>query len=155
MNQSEFRRAVVAVAQRLRANEIVDVEEEIMNAAGGAEHYIEQAALAFMEKDKSRMKKNLRDAQSVQVGMDIALPGMEHAALPAVVFDADDNPKPVALATRAEQKAEIARLRRNVNTRDRVVSGYEATQEVLDRLGVGDDATGAEIEVMFPREIEA
>ena len=151
MRQSQFRQALIAVTQKIRANEPADMETAIVGAAGDWEHYIQQAAEAALAKDKEKLKKNIRDAQMVQNGMDIALPGMEHAALVAAVFDDDGTAIPGALASRSQQKAEISKMRRSVNIRDRVVAGYEATQAELDRLGVPEEA----IAVMFPREIEA
>jgi len=155
VRQSKFREAAVIVAQRIRAMEHIELDEAIIEAHGDLVHYLEQAGLAAMAKDKAAFQRNWRDAQSTQPAAQLELPGMEHASLPAAVFDADGNPKPWQIATLTEIKREVSKLRRSVSVRDRVVGGYEATIAKLESLGVDQEMTGAEIEAQFANELEA
>jgi hypothetical protein len=154
VKQSKFREAAVIAADRIRNNQAVELDEAIIEAHGDLVHYLVQAGLSAMAKDTAGFRRNWRDAQMTQSASQLSLPGMEHASLPAVVFDNDDNMMPVALATLAQIEREISRMERAVNTKVRVVGGYRATLNRLRELGVTDDQTGAEIAANFPNELE-
>jgi hypothetical protein len=154
MKQAKFREAAIIVAERLRSGDIVDVEDAIIEAHGDLVHYLEQAGMAALAKDKAGFKRNARDAQMVQSATQLSLPGMEHASMPRAVFDDDDNMVPVELATLDQIEREVLRMERSVNVRVRVVGGYRATIDRLRDLGVTGEMTGAEIATTFPREIE-
>lgn len=154
MKQSKFREAAIIVAERIRNNETVELDDAIIEAHGDLVHYLEQAGLAALAKDKAGFRKNWRDAQMTQSATQLSLPGMEHASLPAVVFDKDDNAIPIALATLDQAEREIARMERALSVKSRVVGGYRATVERLRELGVTGEMTGAEIAATFPNELE-
>ena len=158
-NNTERRRAIIAVAEKLRSDESISIPDAIVNAAGDIEHYIEQAARAALAKDTEALKKNLRDGMRQGLSLQMSLPGMDHATLPTMVFvkDAETGEefvKPASLATLDEIDAEIRKARRSVEIQDRVVSGWEATSVRARELGATGEWTGAELEVNFPKEVE-
>jgi len=150
VKQSKMREAAVIVAERIRSNETIELDDAIVEAHGDLVHYLEQAGISALMKDKAAFKKNWRDAQMTQSASQLALPGMEHASLPMVVFDGDDNAIPVSLATLDQIDREISRMERAMSVKARVVGGYRATHTRLRELGVTGDTTGAEIAAMFP-----
>jgi len=156
-SNTERRRAIIAVAEKLRSDESISIPEAIVTAAGDIEHYIEQAARAALAKDAEALKKNLRDGMRQGMSLQMSLPGMEHATLPTMVFvkeNGEEFAKPASLATLDEIDAEIRKARRSVEIQDRVVSGWEATSARARSLGATGDWTGAELEANFPKEVE-
>jgi len=159
MSNQINRRAIVRVAEKLSRDESISIPASIVAAAGDIEHYIEQAARSALARDSEAVKKNLRDAQRQGLSLDIALPGMEHASLPRMVYVKDTETGeefavPASQATLDQIDAEISKQRRSVSIQDRVVSGWEKTSSRARELGATDTWTGAELEANFPREIQ-
>lgn len=158
-SNTERRRAIIAVAEKLRADESISLPDAIVGAAGDIEHYIEQAARAAIAKDTEALKKNLRDGMRRGMSIQLSLPGMEHASLPQMVIAKDETTgeefaKPSQLATLDEIDSEIRKARRAVEIQHRVVAGWEATSARARELGATGEWTGAELEINFPREIQ-
>lgn len=154
---SRIRQASVVVAEKIRANQAADIPEAIL---GDLEHYVAQAAEARLRQDVEAFKKSARDAGRSGASVQLQIPGMAHASLPFIVFvkdpdTGDDQGLPASQATVAQIRAEVRIQRRSVNVQDRIVSGWEATLERLEELGVQDDWLGAEVEAQFPRELES
>ena len=158
-SSTERRRAIIAVAEKLRTDESVNLPDAVVGAAGDMEHNIEQAFRAALAKDTEALKKNLRDGMRQGMSLQMSLPGMDHATLPTMVIVKDKETgeefaKPSQLASLDEIDVEIRKARRAVEIQDRVVSGWEATSSRARELGATGDWTGAELEVNFPREIQ-
>lgn len=160
MSKSKIKQAAVVVSERLRSDESVSLDEAIIAPYGGVVEYVQAMAEAALRRDEAAFKRDARNAIRNGGSIQLELPGLGHASLPFVVFarDADTGEEfavPTSLATFAQIKAEIRLARRSVNTQERVVSAYEATIERLEELGVDDSQTGAEIEAIFPAELDA
>lgn len=148
MNPNRIREAVGVVAERLRKNEAVNLDQAIVGT--DVEEWLEDLAHATIARDTARIKKTIREGQRKGwVQTQIALPGLEHAALPTVVWrkdqDGSETAVPLLAATFAEMKREVLLHRRAVALMDKVVSGWEASLDRLEELGVTDDTLGAEI----------
>ena len=159
MSKSHINRTIVAVAEQIRNDESVELLDAIVAPYGDLEHYLRQCYDAQVRRDSEAVKKNFRDAQRQGLGLQLSLPGMNHASLPACVWvrNADtglDDPKSTVHANLSEIKAEIRKQRRSVDVQDRVVSGWEATIARAEELGATEDWTGAELEAAFPKEVE-
>jgi hypothetical protein len=156
VNPNRIRDAVVAVTSRLRKGEIAQLADELVGA--DLEGWLEDLAIATLTGDARRAKRSMREASRRGASLQLALPGLEDAALPPVAWEKDEAGFDVAIpatrATKAQLRREVTLMRRMVSLQDRVVGGYEATLDHLDGLGVADDATGAEILAMYPLEIE-
>lgn len=156
MNPIRFRQAAAVVAERIRKGEVADLARTVVGE--DLEVWLEDLAVATITKDANRVKRSMREAARRGASIQLALPGMEHAALPPVVFARDEHGMdiaiPVWLATKAQIRREVSLHRRAVAIQDRVVAGYEETLARLDELGVSDEATGAEILEQFPVALE-
>lgn len=157
-SNTTIREAVVIIADRIRNNEIANITEALIEAAGGPEEYVWAAVHAAQRKDHAGVKRNARDASSMGAMVQMEIPGLDHAAFPFWVErkgeDGDTYGIPPSQATLDEVDTEVRRLEQNHAVRGRVIGGYRATVERLRELGVTGDTTGAEIEAMFPRELE-
>lgn len=159
MSKTELNRAIVAVAEQLRNDSTVNLNDAVIAPYGDVQHYVKQAVEAALRKDTESLKKNMRDAQRQGHSLQLSLPGMDHATLPVMVWQRDTETGeefavPAALASLSQIKAEIRKQRRSVDAQDRVVSGWEATVARAEELGATDEWTGAELEVNFPKEVE-
>lgn len=148
MNPNRIREAVMFVAAKIRKGESADVALSITGE--DVEGWLEDLALTTISKDASLMKKKIREgSRKGGVSIQLAIPGMDHAALPPAVWKKDENgfdvALPVARATKAEIRREVQLNRRVANLIDQVVGGWEATLDRLDELGVSDDELGHEI----------
>lgn len=153
---SRIRAASVVVAEKIRRGDTVSIPAEIL---ADLEKYVQEAAEARLRGDVEAFKSAARKAGRSGAQIQLALPGMEHASLPAIVFIKDpdtgeDQGIPIAHATKAQIRAEVAKHRRAVAVQDRIVAGWEAALQLLDSLDVPDDWTGAEIEAAFPKELD-
>lgn len=153
---ARLRIAAVAIADKIRAGETANIPEAILT---DLEHYVLRAAEDRLRGDVEAFKKSSRAAGRSGAEVQIALPGMDYASLPFIVFvkdpdTGDDQGIPASKATKAQLRAEVKVQRRTVNVQDRIVSGWEATLDRLDDLDVPDEWTGAEIAAAFPREVE-
>lgn len=155
---SKIKQAMVVMADRIRNGQVADVDDAVLEAYESAEAYVQAAVDAKKDLDRRGVQRNLRDAMRHGAGQQLSLPGMDHAALPAVVFRTypDDTFEvvPWQRATKGEMKDEVRRMRRSVAAQDAVVSGYEASLRWLDDHGIGDDVLGDEIVEQFGRQIE-
>jgi hypothetical protein len=159
VSKAQINRTIIAVAEKIRNDESVELLDAIVTPYGDLEHYLRQCFDAQLRRDSEAVKKNFRDAQRQGLGLQLALPGMDHASLPACVWVRNpetglDDPKSTVHATLLEIKAEVRKQRRSVDVQDRVVSGWEATIARAEELGATDDWTGAELEAAFPKEME-
>jgi len=157
VNPNRIREAVVAVADRIRKNETVDLAATV--AGEDLEGWLEDLALSTIAKDGRAVKRRIREGTRQGFGtMQIALPGMEHAGLPLMMWrredDGSETAVPLPLATFAEVRREVAQHRRAVKIADRIVKGFEATIDKLETLGVTDETTGAEILEQFAPSLE-
>lgn len=148
MNPNRIRQAITFVAEKIRKGESADVALSITGE--NVELWLEDLAMSTIDKEARRVRKGTRDAARKGVAsIQLALPGMEHAALPPIVWKKDENgfdvAVPTMLASKGEIRREVLNNRRVVNLIDQVVAGWEATLDRLDELGVSDEATGHEI----------
>lgn len=126
------RNIIDIVVKHLQQNESVTALDARIEAHGGAEEYAEQLVTSDMAKFQAQMRKMMDQ---------LPIPGMDYATLPRVIAV-----KPRHLCTLSEVKAEIAAMRRDVNTRDRVVGGYEAAVARISELGYEADELMSDIE---------
>lgn len=158
MKNSEYRMAVVKVAEELKQGHPVALFTKMVEAAGGWEAYVRAAAEAARTKDIAAFKRSARDAALNGFSAQLELPGLGHGTLPPFVYrkheDGEEYAVPWHEGTLDEQDAEVRLLERRLAVMRRVVEGYRRTINRLRELGVSGSTTGAEIQEMFPREIE-
>lgn len=144
------RNIIDIVVKHLQQNESVTALDARIEAHGGAEEYAEQLVTSDMAKFQAQMRKIIRDGQERAAMDQLPIPGMDYATLPRVIAVNDPEigviVKPRHLCTLSEVKAEIAAMRRDVNTRDRVVGGYEAAVARISELGYEADELMSDIE---------
>lgn len=149
MNPNRIREAVAWVSDRIRKGESADVARAI--AGEDLEGWLEDLALTTLTKEARSVRRAQREAVRRGAGVQMSLPGMDHATLPAIVWDRDENgfdvAIPLPLASKAQVRREVELHRRAVSIMDRVVGGYEATLAKLDELGYDEDVLIAEIQV--------
>lgn len=162
MSSVDIQNAIIKVTEIVKSGDIAFIDQAVLESIEDAEYYVQQAVYAKLRQDNRAVMQSLQDAQmnAVISGLQLELPGLEHAALPAMVRDLDapaDKPrmKSVRDASAKEIVSEIKHMRRRVNAQDRVVSGYEATWETIAGLvTITDETTGLEIETSL-KAIEA
>jgi hypothetical protein len=156
MNPNRIRDAALVVVERVRNGEVVDLVDVLTK--DDPVSWLQDAALAQLDRDRPRLKKTLREAARRGASMQLEIPGMGHASVPFVVFAEDEHGTeralPVWEATKGQIRREVELHRRAVNIQDRIVDGYEATLTRLDQLGVPDSMTGAEIAERFPLAVD-
>lgn len=144
------RNIIDIVVRHLRQGESVTALTARVEAHGGPEKYAEALLSNDLTKVEAQMRKLLREAQERTAMDQLAIPGMDYATLPRfiVVNDPDIGviTKPRHLCTLGDVKAEVAAMRRDVNTRDRVVGGYEAALSRITELGYAPEQIMADIE---------
>lgn len=162
MSSTVVRQAVAAVAEKIRNGEIANISQEVIEAGGGAEAYVQAAVEAAHRKDLAALERNARDASATGASSQLAfdVPGLEHASVPFWIKIKDPETKdqygvPPAVASLDQMDAEVRKLEQVNNVRVKVVGGYRATIDRLRELGVPGDTTGAQIAAMFPKELEA
>jgi hypothetical protein len=147
VNPNRIREATVVVAEKIRRGEVADAANALVG--DDLEAWIEDLAVATIERDTQRIKRGMREASRRGASIQLELPGLEHAALPPVIWIRDeagaDVALPVWLATVAQIRREVSLNRRTVDLQSRVVAGWEATLAQLEKLGVPDGMTGGEI----------
>jgi hypothetical protein len=148
MNPNRLRQAISFVAEKIRKGESADVALSI--TGDDLEEWLEDLAMTTIDKTARRVKKGVRDGTRKGIAsIQLSLPGLEHAALPPIVWKKDEHgfdvAVPMMLASKSEIRREVLNNRRVVNLIDQVVAGWEATLGRLDELGVPDEATGHEI----------
>lgn len=134
------RKIIDVMAGRLRKNESVSVVDMRIEAHGGIEQYAEYLLKDDIAKAEAQARKLLRKTQQETPMIQLAIPGMDYATLPMAMAVHDEDlgetiVKPLLMCTLSEVKSEVAAMRRNVNTQDRVVGAYEATVARLIELG--------------------
>lgn len=143
MNPDRMRLAVAHVAEMLRKDETVDLPDALVGE--DAEGWLEDLARATIAKDARRVKQGIRGgSRRGWVQLQLSLPGLGHASLPPAVWDGDTG-IPITRATVSQIRKEVGLQRRTVNIEDQVVSGWEATLERFQQLGIPDEETVAEI----------
>lgn len=150
--------ALPKIVEALRDGKVPDVQQELIDAAGGAEEYAARAIEAAIRKDSKGVVNNVRAAAMRHPGPQFELPGMEHASVPVIVAEIDENGEarltPWRLATLDQLDAENRRHGRIAEPLYRKYKAQQQTIEALRRENVPGHTTGAEIEEMFPRQIE-
>lgn len=159
MTSARISKAIVIVADKIRNGEIANLNEAVIEAAGGPDEYVMAAYEAAMRKDTSGFERDGRNASSTGASVQLELPGMEHASLPFMIKVKDPETKewlwvPPSVATLDQADAEVRKLEQINAVRTKVIGGYRATIDRLRELGVPGETTGAEIAALFPREIE-
>ncbi len=162
MTRLDIANAIIKVTEKVESGELAFVDKAVLESIPDLNHYVEQAVYASLRRDNNAVVRAIQDAQMTTAarGLQLGLPGLEHAALPSAVRDLEspsDKPrmKSIRKATAREIKDEIRLYRRRVNAQDRVVSGYEATMDAItSTLAIDDDTTGEQIEQAL-RAIEA
>lgn len=148
MGNGKVRAAAVIIADKVRRGEIA-VSDDVL-VGGDIEGWAEGIIGDKLARDDKRLRALIRDAQRGGGAQhQLTLPGLEHAALPACVLLPNGRGStvivPAKVATFAQIKAEVRAMEKLQATVGRVIGGYRATLDELDRLGVPDSATGAEI----------
>lgn len=160
MSRKNIREASVVIAEKIRNGEVASIDQAVLDAAGGAEEFVYQAAVAQLRKDTASVERNARAASLHGQSMQLEIPGVEHAAFPfwVKVIDKETGERlgvPPTVATLDEIDAEVARLEQKAEMQKRVADGYRATIQRLRDLGVPGDMTGADIAAHFGSEVEA
>jgi hypothetical protein len=144
------RNVIDIVVRHLLQNESVTALDARVEAHGGAEEYAQQLVESDMAKFQAQLRRLIREGQERSAIDQLPIPGMDYATLPRAIAVNDPEAgiivKPRHMCTLDEVTQEIAAMRRDVNTRDRVVGGYEATVKRLTELGYGSEEVMAEIE---------
>ena len=154
MSRMDIANAIIKVTEKVKRGELALVDEAVLDSIPDFDHYVQQAVYAKLRKDNNSVVRALQDAQmnTAAQGLQLGLPGFEHAALPSIVRDLEapaDKPRMKSSrdATAKEIHTEIKLYRRRVNAQDRIVSGYEATWDAVNSMvSIADTTTGAEIE---------
>lgn len=152
---SRVNQAIIAITQQIREGRIVDVEAAVIGE--DVEGFVRDAVDAAYRGNYAAAKRHGRTAARRGLSTQLEIPGMGHGTLPPAVWTKDDTGRDVVIpagqATFSQIKSEIRSNRRSVNVEDRVVSGWEATAAALEKLGVSDDWTEADIEENFGKSI--
>jgi hypothetical protein len=154
MSRIDITNTIVKVTEKIKRGEVASIDDTFLESIADLDHYVEQAVMAKLRADNNAVVRNIQDAQmSTNVAsLQLNLPGLEHAALPAAVKDlgapaSKPTMKPLRMATAKEIRSEIKTYRRRVEVQARVVGGYEETwRKVEEMIDLDDETTGAEIE---------
>lgn len=153
--QFNIKQAICNVIAKMDRGEIASVPDALFDSFGTVEAYVEQAVKSQMAADTAKITKTIRNANQI-VAVQLALPGMENASLPRVVWRTDENGEKTAIpwlrATVKEHKKEIRLQRQGWNVRDAVISTYEKTVLHMDELGTDNDLTIAEVMEQYSDE---
>lgn len=158
--KSNVREAALIVADKIRRGEIANLNEAVIEAAGGPLEYVLAAYESAMRKDSAGLERNARDASMSGAMVQLEIPGLDHAAFPFWIKVKDDETGewigvPPSLATLDQIDVEVSKIEQTHATRGKIIAGFRATITRLRDLDVPGDTTGAEIEAMFPREVGA
>lgn len=107
MKPTTFRQAAAEVAQRIRKGEVAGLADALIG--DDLEGWLEDLAVATITKDAARVKRSLREAARRGAEIQLAIPGMDHASLPPVVFTRDEFGQDVAVPIWLATKAQIRR----------------------------------------------
>jgi hypothetical protein len=154
-SQTIIKNAIAVVAEHVRSGEIIEDWQAFAQAhPDGLEGYMMDAINAQMRGDSRAVNRAIRDAQMEQpVPAQMVLPGITDPAWPlAIRVKGDDGEMrtvPADVAKKTDIWGEVAAMRRQINTREKTVSQYEATLRAIEEhLPVDDDMTGADIRAM-------
>lgn len=144
------RNIIDIVVRHLQQGDSVTALDARVEAHGGAEEYAEQLIASDMTKFEAQLRRLIREGQERAAIDQLPIPGMDYATLPRAIAVTDPElgiiVKPRHMCTLDEVRQEIAAMRRDVNTRDRVVGGYEASVARLAELGYEPTELMAQIE---------
>jgi hypothetical protein len=144
------RNIIDIVVRHLQQNESVTALDARVEAHGGPEEYAEQLVASDMAKWQAQLRKLIREGQERAAIDQLPIPGLDYATLPRAIAVTDSElgtiVKPRHMCTLEEVRQEVSAMRRDVNTRDRVVGGYEASVARLTELGYQSDELMADIE---------
>lgn len=150
-----IKQAVTEIAIRVQQGESVsDLEALAAIHPDGFEGYCLAIIEAQLRKDAAAVNRNIRDAQMNQAQhVQLALPGIPDAALPALIRVKDDEGKwvnmPFKLAPRGAIEQEILAMERKSAVIAENIAAYRQSWDALcSGIPVSDDMTGGDIIAM-------
>lgn len=146
MSRKDITNAIATVSGLARSGQIVDIPEAILDSIADLNLYVLEAFQASLRNDSKAVVKHIQTAQMSAATMQLTIPGMDHAALPALVVDLEAKDrgelrmKPLKLATLSEVEHEVSNMERRHAAQGRVIGGYRETLARIKDLVEPDEA---------------
>jgi hypothetical protein len=147
MTTHERRQAICNIVEKYQAQEATDSQEEIIQAYGGWERYIDRKVTDALRQDCAALNRAIDKIRRREPrGIQLMLPGLED--LPYVTLGTvrvGNKLIPPLKATKAQQKKQHKRDSRIHDLEAQILTGRGKLFAYLDEAGIPDDWTGQQI----------